>query len=109
MRDLGTIIVGLNNGGFVADCNQRLEEVLKACDETGGVGQITVALKIVRNDDGTAQILPNVSIKKPTRKRGASLFYLHNGELFKEDPRQMKLTGNNIRNLEPKLGAVKEL
>lgn len=91
MTDILKLLEGMNDGGFAKDAGERMSEIIKAVEESGGKGALTLRLVIEPNDDGTAIVSAETAVKKPYPQRAPEIFFVHRGELHKKDPRQMTL------------------
>lgn len=82
------------NGGLHADLGDELARVVQAVRETGKAGTLTFVLKIkTTKQDNTLEVAADIKTKVPVLERGASYWYPDaNGNLLKDDPRQMSFT-----------------
>lgn len=109
-RDFLEFLGECNGGAFVLDCAEKLEELMKAIQETGKTGNLNIDLKISKNDDGTATVLGTLKIKKPTKSRGPSVFFIHKDQLHAEHPNQMTMFDNSkVRSIDEGRREVKEI
>jgi hypothetical protein len=99
-----------NGGAFVLDCADQLKEVLKAIEDTGKTGSLTIDLKVEPNGDGTVTVKATLKAKKPTRQRAPSVFYIHRDGLRQDHPKQTPMFDEkaNVRNLEDVPRKVKD-
>lgn len=91
-RDFTEVFKELSHGYFEGDCSRQFKELTQRCSELQKAGQMTIKLKLQPNNDGTVEVLPSVETRMPTPTRGKSVFFITpENNLFREDPRQMKL------------------
>jgi hypothetical protein len=79
-------------GATHSDLSEALNQVVHSVAEYGKVGELTLKLKIKPSGDGMVTITDEVVTKVPEPDRSASLyFYDDEGNLSREDPRQIRL------------------
>lgn len=98
VTNFGVLVGQLNGGTFVAECSEKLCDVLEKLQEkamqTNGAasGTITVTLKIKTNMSGLTTIDPSVSGKLPDPVRAQDSYYLTSGGgLSRKNERQQDL------------------
>lgn len=73
--------------------SERMQEIVKACEETGRKGSLTIKIDI----GVVAEVRANVTVKKPERPMpGATYYATTEGELVSEDPRQLSLPAPRV-------------
>jgi hypothetical protein len=95
-------------GNLHEELTDKLSELTKACSETGKVGELTLKIKLKPGKAGQMEILDEIKAKIPEFERGSTiLFTTPEGNLQREDPRQMKLEG--LRVVDQESGEIKEV
>lgn len=86
----------------------RLTEIVRACQETGKKGSLTIRFDVAVSAQGIAEVRASVKTTKPENALPGAAFYAgSDGRLHTEDPRQTKLplksipTPDNLRTLIP--------
>ena len=110
MASLQTLLTQLNNGGFMHDASDRLTELVRAIGETGKAGSLTLKIS-ARPTQGKASALvfaAKVTAAIPAVPPDATLMFSNaDGDLFAEDPRQMKLDLRQVNTAPPVLKSQK--
>lgn len=76
-------------GELVREADDLLAEMIAAINEYGGSGELTLKLKVKRNDAEQLEVQPALNMKKPRRTLGMGIFYTsEEGKLSRRDPRQ---------------------
>ncbi len=76
--------------------SDRLREIVRACNETGSKGSITLKLEIGAKG-GMAELRASITAKRPEPGLpGGHYFTTEDGGLVEEDPRQLKMPGKII-------------
>lgn len=98
----------LRYGQLHDEMTDKLHELTKACTDTGKSGTLTLVLKMKPGKAGQMEIIDEIKSKIPEFERGSTiLFTTPEGNLQREDPRQMKLEG--LRSVDESTGEIKEL
>lgn len=101
-RNFCEMLDELNQGTFIDDCGHRLTEVLKAVEDTGADGSLTIELKLKWNGDGTLLVAPTCKMKKPAKKRPPTVMFRGKDGLFIENPNQPSLFDKSkVREISP--------
>lgn len=100
MRAFGDVLRQISGGELYEDLTGKMTEVVDAVMETGKPGEITLTLKIAKNGESAVLIKDSVKVKVPERARDNAVFYVVDGDLQREDPRQGKLPLRDVT--EPK-------
>lgn len=107
-RDFQDILTDLDDGRVHEQLTARLRDVVNGCREAQLAGSIT--LKITIAPDGRQFIItPKITHNIPTAKAGITMFFAdENGDLRKDDPRQVPLRHVNAKPTELKVAHPKE-
>lgn len=92
--DLFTFVVqSLRYGATLDELSETLHQCVEASRETGKVSSLTLELRIKPNGaSGQFELLEKIKAKIPEGERGVTLMFASaEGNLTREDPRQMKL------------------
>jgi hypothetical protein len=96
----------LQGGVFLDLCSEKLAEAVKAVDETGKAGKVTITLDLKRAS-GAIEILAKVTNKVPEEKADSDLLWpTVEGNLSVDNPSQQKL---DLRQVETKPAAQREV
>lgn len=91
--DFAEFITDLAHGNINQKLTEALAEVTDAVEETGKAGELTIKFQ-VRKEGKMAVVAVDVKKKVPEHPLHDTLFYIgDNGELLREDPRQLRLKG----------------
>ena len=87
------VIANLRYGQTLDELSETLHECVEASRETGKVSTMTLELKIKPNGaTGQYELSEKIKSKIPESERGVTLMFgTPEGNLVREDPRQMKL------------------
>lgn len=92
MNLFATTLAELNKGALLAELSDKLSEAVAAVKEHGGKGRIRLDLKISRVSDEAIELVPDISITKPTKPKRPSIYFANdNGELSREKFQQREL------------------
>lgn len=81
----------LQGGLFLDDCSEKLAEAVKAVDETGKAGKVTITLDL-KKSGGALAISAKVTNKAPEAKPDEDLLWpTIEGNLSLDNPNQRKL------------------
>lgn len=73
---------------------EKLNELTKLVSETGKVGTMKLTLKLKPGNSGQIEIIDDIAVTAPKPNKGSSIFFATpEGNLQREDPRQMNLDG----------------
>jgi len=79
-------------GELLTAGDDRLTELITAIEETGGKGALTLKISFSKNKAGQIEIVPDLSIKKPTRAIGTGIYFAtEDMRLTRRDPNQMDI------------------
>lgn len=89
----------LQGGAFLDQAGEKLAELVKAIEETGKGGTLTIKLDLKRVGGGAIQITPTLKASVPEAKPETTLlFSTVEGNLTLDNPNQQKL---DLRSVEP--------
>lgn len=94
MRLITDIIRDVRKGRVVEEASNALADVVKAIDETGKEGSVTITLKIKPSKHGGPEktITAEVKSKKPIADIAPAVFFSdEEGDLHRYDPRQEEM------------------
>lgn len=76
-------------GELVREADELLSEMIQALNDYGGSGELTMKLKVKRNEADQLEVNPSLTMKKPRRTLGMGIFYTTDeGKLSRRDPNQ---------------------
>lgn len=100
IRPFADTLTAIRFGSLAEDLSTALNQLTTACVETGRKGDLTLKLTLRPGKAGQLEILDDIKVKLPPAERGTTLmFATPEGNLTREDPRQMQLAG--IREVPP--------
>ncbi|SFY22927.1 hypothetical protein SAMN04244548_03167 [Paracoccus pantotrophus] len=83
-------IQGFRRGELLETGDQKLSELIEAIRETGNRGSLSMKVSIKVNKAGQLEVVPDITIKKPTRSMGTGIYFAtDDGRLTRRDPNQM--------------------
>lgn len=83
---------GFRRGELLTEGDAKLNELIQAIAATGGSGSLTLKFSVKTNKAGQLEIVPDLSIKKPSRALGTGIFFAtDDGHLTRRDPNQMDI------------------
>ena len=94
MRLITDILREIRKGRPVEEASTALADVVRAVDETGKEGSVTIVLKVKPTKHGgpEKQLLCEVKANKPICDIPAAVFFSDDeGDLFRIDPRQEEM------------------
>lgn len=107
----------LQGGLFLDQCSEMLAEAVKAVDETGKAGKVTITLDLTKSG-GAMAIAAKVTNKAPEKKPDADLLWpTVEGNLSLDNPNQRKLDlrvaepsgTKEVRSVDPDTGEIKSV
>lgn len=94
-KDFADVLTEISHGQLHERLTKELQEIVAAVAETGNDGKLTLTLNVTH--EGTMVMLSGkVKAEIPKHAIPGSLFFAEDGQLFRDDPRQLKL-----RNVKP--------
>jgi hypothetical protein len=94
MRLITDILRDVRKGAAVEEATNALNDVVRAVDETGKKGSITIVLNVVPAPHGgpEKQIVVEVKSKKPIASIAPAVFFSdQDGDLHRSDPAQEEM------------------
>ena len=95
MRLITDILRDIRKGAAVEEASNALADVVRAVDETGKDGSVTIVLKIKPAKHGGPEktLLAEVKSKKPIADIAPAIFFSNEGgDLHRYDPRQEEMS-----------------
>jgi hypothetical protein len=94
IRPFSDTLTAIRFGQLQEELSAKLNELTTACMEEGKGGKLTLVLSLKPGKAGQVEILDDVKLTLPPREHGSTLmFATPEGNLQREDPRQMQLEG----------------
>lgn len=107
-RPFTDTIHALRFGTLADDLTNELNKLVSICDNTGKQGELTLKLKLKPGKGGQMEIIDDITVKAPKEEKGTSIFFATpEGNLTREDPRQMNIEG--LRSLDMETGELKRV
>lgn len=114
IRPIHETLARLQGGLFLDACSEKLAEAVRAVDETGKSGKLTITLDL-KKSSGAIEIVANVTNKAPEPKPDSDLLWpTVEGNLTVDNPRQGKLDLRQvdskpaeIRSVDPETGEIR--
>lgn len=93
VRPITDTLRQIAGGTLIDHSSEQFAELVRAIDESGGTGKITIELTVKKASRGGAMLVTGKStLKKPADEpMEAMLFATPEGNLVADDPRQQKL------------------
>lgn len=96
----------LQGGLFIDECAEKLAEAVRAVDETGKAGKLTITLDL-KKSSGAIEVLAAVTNKTPQVKADSDLLWpTVDGNLVVDNPRQAKLDLRQVDNKPAEIRSV---
>ncbi len=108
MRLITDILRDIRRGAPVEEATNALADVVRAVDETGKEGSVTIILKIKPAKHGGPEktIIAEVKAKKPLSEIAPAVFFSDaEGDLHRVDPRQEEMPLNEVGGGKPVMDA----
>lgn len=107
-RPFTDTINALRYGTLNDDLTSALNDLVKICDNTGKAGELTLKLKLKPGKGGQMEIIDELIVKAPKEEKGTSIFFATpEGNLTREDPRQLNIEG--LRSLDMETGELRRV
>lgn len=98
----------LRFGTLNDDLSAALNELVTACSNTGKVGELKLSIKLKPGKGGQIEVFDDIQVKAPKEERGSSImFATPEGNLQREDPRQMQIDG--LRSVDMETGELRKV
>jgi len=116
VRPITDTLRNLQGGLFIDKCSDMLADVVKAVDETGKAGKLTITIDLTKSG-GAMAIVAKVTNKTPEQKPDADLLWpTVEGNLSLDNPNQRKLDlrvadggPKEVRTVDPTTGEIKSI
>lgn len=93
-RPFTDLLTALRFGELHEELTDKLNELVTTCTDTGKAGTLTLTLKLKPSKGGAIEISDDVKTKLPSFEHASTLMFpTPEGNLQREDPRQLKLEG----------------
>lgn len=89
--DSHALLKYLEGGEFAADVRDHLQEVVDAVIYTRKKGSVTVKLDVAPQGGVAVSIVPSYSKRVPHPAPQGTVVYSLEGEMYRQDPRQLEL------------------
>lgn len=100
IRPFTDTLTAIRYGLLLDDLSNELNRLTTACMDSGRKGELTLKLTLRPGKAGQLEIVDDVQVRLPKQERPTTLLYATpEGNLQREDPRQMSLAG--IREVAP--------
>lgn len=98
----------LRFGTLNDDLSKALNELVQACSTTGKTGDLKLTIKLKPGKGGQIEVFDDIKLNAPKEERGSSImFATPEGNLQREDPRQMQLEG--LRTVDKETGELRKV
>lgn len=86
------LLQSFRRGELLQDGDLKLNELMTAIHATGAGGDMTLKLKFKVNKAGQIELVPDLTIRKPSRPLGTGIYFAtEEGRLSRRDPNQMDI------------------
>ena len=107
-RQFTDVLPQLRFGTLNDDLGEALNLLTQKCDSTGKAGTLTLVLKLKPGKGGQLEIFDDIKVSMPKEEKGSSImFATPEGNLIREDPRQMTIDG--LRTLDKETGELRRV
>ena len=107
-RQFTDVLPSLRYGTLNDDLGEALNTLTKKCDETNKSGTLTLTLKLKPGKGGQIEIFDEIKVSLPKEEKASSImFATPDGNLIREDPRQMTIDG--LRTLDKETGELRRV
>lgn len=107
-RPFTDTIVALRFGTLNDDLTEKLHELTQKCVDTGRAGTLTLTLALKPGKGGQIEVFDDIKVKLPKEEKGSSImFATPEGNLQREDPRQLQLDG--LRTVDKDTGELRRV
>jgi hypothetical protein len=101
-------IVAMRYGTLNEDLTEALHELVQKCDSTGKKGELTLKLTLKPGKGGQIEIIDDITIKAPKEEKATSIMFATvEGNLIREDPRQLQIEG--LRTVDMETGELRKV
>jgi hypothetical protein len=107
-RSFNDTIVALRYGTLHDDLSNELNKLVATVSNTMKGGELTLKLKLKPGKGGQIEIIDDIVVKAPKEEKGTSImFATPEGNLTREDPRQLQIEG--LRSVDMETGELKKV
>jgi hypothetical protein len=107
-RPFTDTLMALRFGTLADDLTDELNRLTAACSATGKQGTLTLVLKLKPGKGGQIEVSDDIKTKLPEDEKGSSImFATPDGNLQREDPRQLQIDG--LRTVDMETGELKRV
>lgn len=89
------VMAELNGGNTMRELSREMKKLVKAVEDTGKVGELTLKIKmrpVARGNSSTLILEDLITVKTPQADRAQTVFFsVGNGKLQRNDPNQMEM------------------
>lgn len=108
IRPFSDTLCALRFGTLTDDLSEALHELTERCTNTGKAGTLTLQLTLKPGKSGQIEVIDDIKVKLPKEEKGTTLmFATPEGNLQREDPRQLALEG--LRSVDMETGELKKV
>jgi len=98
MRPITDILREYRKGRLVEQATDELAAIVKAVEETGKAGKLTLKISVRKKDNGEVILQAETKAEVPKEPLPDAIFYTDaNGDLHRVDPRQREMPFENAR------------
>lgn len=107
-RSFNDTIVALRYGTLHDDLSNELNNLVAKVSNTMRGGELVLKLKLKPGKGGQIEIVDDIVVKAPKEEKGTSImFATPEGNLTREDPRQLQIEG--LRSVDMETGELKKV
>jgi hypothetical protein len=107
-RSFNDTIVALRYGTLHDDLTTELNALVAKVANSMKAGELTLKLKLKPGKGGQIEIVDDIVVKAPKEEKGTSIMFATvEGNLTREDPRQMQIEG--LRSVDMETGELKKV
>lgn len=107
-RSFNETIVALRYGTLHDDLTNELNALVSKVANSMKAGELTLKLKLKPGKGGQIEIVDDILVKAPKEEKGTSImFATPDGNLTREDPRQLQIEG--LRSVDMETGELKKV
>ena len=108
MRLFTDVLNQLRFGTLTDELTKSLHELVGKVTETGRAGELRLTIKLKPGKAGQVEVSDDITVKAPKPERGTSImFATPEGNLQREDPRQMSIEG--LRSVDTETGELRHV
>lgn len=98
----------LRYGTLTDDLTKELHALTLKCDSTGKAGELKLTIKLKPGKGGQMEVFDDIVVKAPKDEKGSSIMFTTvEGNLQREDPRQLNLEG--LRSVDMETGELRRV